>query len=65
MIKRKKDPLSCSDRQFFIWGGGGGGGGTDTAGESKLIKQTINSVWPPGALLKRSQPLEKDILNFL
>ena len=35
-----------------------------TAGGSKLVKQTLNSVWPSGALLKRSQPLEKNILNF-
>ena len=44
---------------FFFWGGGG------TAGAAKLIKQTLNSVWPSGALLKRSQPLQKNILNFL
>ena len=31
------------------------GGGGVTAGGSKLIKQTLNSVWPSGALLKRSQ----------
>ena len=38
--------------------------GEGTAGGSKLIKQPLNSVSPSGALLKRSQPLEKNILKF-
>ena len=44
--------------------GGGGGEEGGTLDESKLIKQTLDSVWPSGALLKRSQPLAKKILHF-
>ena len=57
MIKRKKTH-NCVGKDNFLGGGGG------TADGSKLIKQTLNSVWPSGALLKRSQPLEKNILHF-
>ena len=60
VIKRKKTHNCVGKDKFFFLGGGEGG----IADRSKLIKQTLNSVWPSGALLKRSQPLEKKILHF-
>ena len=51
-------------KRIFFLGVGGIGGGGGTADGSKLIKETLNSVWPSGALLKRFQPLEKNTLHF-
>ena len=62
MIKREKTHNCVGKNEFFFFGGGGEGGIADG---SKLIKQTLNSVWPSGALLERSQPLEKIYLIFL
>ena len=60
MWLREKRLIIVLGKTIF-WGGGGEGGSVDG---SKLIKQTLNSVWPSGAFLKRSQPLEKNIHNF-
>ena len=57
MLLREKRLILVLGKTNFRGGGG-------TADGSKLIKKTLNSVWPSGALLKRSQPFEKNILHF-